>query len=347
MGIAIGTGETRRMTNADPQFKRLTKVEEEANLQKAEQEAKRKKDDEERRAKEDEMIEQIERGFHANRAAMVDGTAKMVEGERRRGPGIPVAAPVSLDSLINEDDLDRLLQYFEDGNEIVLEPREKIEAVADDDTLKKAQKMVELLTQTMHQGKEKMANRTAERKQRVQSEQDAIARGEECELAKMLKEKLAAENAAAVESHPGMEEIANERVESGLKAAQEMARREVEAEVAKRALLEVAREEVADASSQHEEHRTEGGLAAPKYEIEIEEEAGQDVGVVVRVELPLVKSSRDNEASVVDSQVLELFVEGLYSLRASLPLRCIDEDEMSCRYDKKSKVLTVHLRCTK
>merc|ERR1711998_590940 len=155
MGIAIGTGETRRMTNADPQFKRLTKVEEEANLQKAEQEAKRKKDDEERRAKEDEMIEQIERDFHANRAAMVDGTAKMVEGERRRGPGIPVAAPVSLDSLINDDDLDRLQQFFEDGNEIVLEPREKIEAVADDDTLKKAQKMVELLTQTMHQGEEK------------------------------------------------------------------------------------------------------------------------------------------------------------------------------------------------
>jgi len=39
-------------------------------------------------------------------------------------------------------------------------------------------------------------------------------------------------------------------------------------------------------------------------------------------------------------QVFELEVPGLYSLRTTLPVH-IDEEHMSCRFDKKKKILTV------
>jgi hypothetical protein len=58
--------------------------------------------------------------------------------------------------------------------------------------------------------------------------------------------------------------------------------------------------------------------------------------------LLLVKSAGDIDAGVVDAQVLELEVPGVYSLRTKLPVP-IDEDKMACRFDKKKKCLTVKL----
>merc|ERR1711998_423054 len=78
-------------------------------------------------------------------------------------------------------------------------------------------------------------------------------------------------------------------------------------------------------------------VTAPDYALEVVEEDGAPVRVVVRIQLPLVASAGDIDAGVVDAQVLELEVPGVYSLRTKLPVP-IDEDKVSCRFDKKKKI---------
>lgn len=279
-------------------LRRPTKKEQEDAIKKAEEEEKQRIIDEERRIKEDKIIEQIEKDFWANNKKMQEGTLPLLQGEQRVGPGIPVAAP-SLDALISDDDLDRLVQYFEDGNEMSLEPRsEGALPGVDQETLEKAQQMVETITKSLADGDKRRADRAAQQRQALEEEKEAIERGEGCELERMLREKL------------DLEESAPNATPS---------------------------EQQSDAAP-----ATEEGPATPEYHVDVVEEAGKPSKVVVKVVLPLVASAGDIDAEIVKGSVFELTVEGLYAMQAVLPAS-IDEDAMSCKFDKKKRVLTVKL----
>merc|ERR1711977_12744 len=86
--------------------RRLTKSEQEAAKKKEELAAQRKQ--------EDKIIAQIEKEFWQNSQKIAEGKAEHVPSAPRCGPGIPNAAP-SLDALISDDDLDRLIQFMEAG----------------------------------------------------------------------------------------------------------------------------------------------------------------------------------------------------------------------------------------
>jgi len=323
-----------------PMWRRPTKAELEAEKKKKEADEKRAREDEARREKEDEIIAQIEKDFWENNKKIADGTAPEVRCERRSGPGIPVAAP-TLETCISDDDLDRLLKFLEDGNEVNLEPRSALPA-ADEEMMLKAQQLVEVLTASLNDD-DKDATKKAigaaldadMRKRRVQEEQEAIARGEDCELQRMFKEM-----------HPEAEQAGDNDIEKN--TTRDADRKQQEQEAAGQATqrakakveetAEAARQEAAAESARHSVAKA----TAPDYAIETVDEDGATVRVVVRVQLPLVTSAGDIDAGVVDAQVLELDVPGVYSLRAALPVP-IDEDQMSCRFDKKKKILTVKL----
>merc|ERR1712195_313532 len=102
------------------------------------------------RAKEDEMIAQVEKDFFEYTKKLEEGTIEQVVAESRCGPGIPVGAPV-LDSIIDDEALDRLLEFFEKGGTVDLQASddrpqlelEEGEAAsvphADPETIKKAE----------------------------------------------------------------------------------------------------------------------------------------------------------------------------------------------------------------
>jgi len=110
------------------------------------------------RAKEDEMIAQVEKDFFEYTKKLEEGTIEQVVAESRCGPGIPVGAPV-LDSIIDDEALDRLLEFFEKGGTVDLQASddrpqlelEEGEAAsvphADPETIKKAEEVVKMLTQ--------------------------------------------------------------------------------------------------------------------------------------------------------------------------------------------------------
>merc|ERR1740117_461560 len=78
------------------------------------------------RAKEDEMIAQVEKDFFEYTKKLEEGTIEQVVAESRSGPGIPVGAPV-LDSIIDDDALDRLLEFFEQGGTVDLQADDRQE----------------------------------------------------------------------------------------------------------------------------------------------------------------------------------------------------------------------------
>merc|ERR1712146_436590 len=77
----------------------------------------------------------------------------------------------------------------------------------------------------------------------------------------------------------------------------------------------------------------------PQFNIQVETVDQQEL-VMISIQLPRVVKAGDIEAEIVSSQIFELTVPGLYALRTTLP-RPIDDEQMSCRFDKKKKVLSV------
>jgi len=290
--------------------RRLTKAEEETQKKKAELAEKRRLEDEECRRQEDKIIAQIEKDFWANTEKMNDTPDPV--GKPCTGPGIPVAAP-SLDELISDADLDRLLQYMEDGEGVTLEPRSAAFPNADQETVQKAQQLVEIMAKSLADDDRRRAEKQDDREQRVKEEQERLARGEECEMARLFKHKLLREAEAEV----------------GLEAGLESQVSESEEEIPKATALGVEEPQ----STANEE---------PQFTVKVEEAGGKATMVVVRVMLPLVSSASGIDAGVCDGKMLELEVEGLYSLRTELPLH-INEDEMACRFDKKKKTLVIKL----
>jgi len=104
------------------------------------------------------MIAQVEKDFFEYTKKLEEGTIEQVVAESRCGPGIPVGAPV-LDSIIDDEALDRLLEFFEKGGTVDLQASddrpqlelEEGEAAsvphADPETIKKAEEVVKMLTQ--------------------------------------------------------------------------------------------------------------------------------------------------------------------------------------------------------
>jgi len=86
----------------------------------------------------------------------------------------------------------------------------------------------------------------------------------------------------------------------------------------------------------------ESSIQEPAYKMQVVEEEGQPSKVVIAVTLPLVTSAGAIDAEIVQGSRFELEVEGIYKLSANLPA-AINEEEMSCRFDKKKKVLTVKI----
>ena len=76
--------------------------------------------------------------------------------------------------------------------------------------------------------------------------------------------------------------------------------------------------------------------------MQVVEDEGVPSKVVIAVQLPLVTSAGSIDAEIVQGRDFELDVEGIYRLRARLPVT-INEEEMACRFDKKKKVLTVKI----
>jgi len=286
-------------------LRRPTKKEQEDAKKKAEQEEKIRKEDAERRIKEDKIIEQIEKDFWDNNKKMQEGTLPPLQGEQRSGPGIPVAAP-SLDALISDDDLDRLVKYFEDGNSMQLEPRSALPGV-DQETLERAQQMVETITRSLEEGDQRRASRAAAQRDALEEEKEAISRGEGCELERMLRKKMELE-ATSPEPSAQCSEVTDKAI---------------------------VRDATPDAPISDGE-----AVTAPECEVELVEEAGKPARVVIKVALPLVASASDIDAEIVKGEVFELTVPGLYALQTTLPT-AIDEDRMSCKFDKKKRVLTV------
>jgi len=338
-------GDLAKMVAEVREWRRPTKAEQEAAKKKEELEEKHRVEEEQRRAKEDQIIAQIEKDFWENSKKIADGSAAPVKCERRPGPGIPVAAP-SLETLISDDDLDRLLTFLEEGNEVNLEPRSE-QPTADEAMMEKAQHLVEVLTASLNDGDKDLAKKAisealekqnmTDRRRQVQEEQAAVARGEECELERMFKEMHPEAREQATEAADDSEQRARAKV----KEAADAARQEAAEESARRlaAQASVVEETVAAVD---EALAPADEVTSPDYAVEVVEEEGVAVRVVVRIQLPLVKSAGDIDAGVVDAQVLELEVPGVYSLRTKLPVP-IDEDKMACRFDKKKKCLTVKL----
>merc|ERR1712100_385822 len=105
-----------------------------------------------------------------------------------------VVSSTSLDALISDDDLDKLVQYFEAGNQMTLEPRTVGGFPgADDETLEKAQKLVDTITASLEDGDERRNRQQEVNAAEIKAEAEAIARGEECELGRMYAEKMALE----------------------------------------------------------------------------------------------------------------------------------------------------------
>jgi len=138
----------------------------EARLQEATRELTEDEQEEEsrQRVKEDAMIAQVEKDFWEYTKQLEDGTATQVVAESRSGPGIPVGAPV-LDSIIDDDALDRLLEFFEQGGTVDLQADDRQEQLticgddeagsiampaADPETIRKAEEVVKMLTQQIH-----------------------------------------------------------------------------------------------------------------------------------------------------------------------------------------------------
>lgn len=289
--------------------RRLTKSEQEAAKKKEELAAQRKLEDEERRKQEDKIIAQIEKEFWQNSQKIAEGKAEHVPSAPRCGPGIPNAAP-SLDALISDDDLDRLIQFMEAGNEITLDPRPSALSglpPADEETVLKAQQLVETLAASLSNAEKREVEKSDNREQRVREEQARIARGEECELERLYREEQ--EERTSGPSHEPPSDIPSSGADL----------------------------QAAAPCSEHETPEATQGLVEPVFNVQVVEDS-----VVVKVELPLVKSAREIDAEVVDGKTFELAVDGVYFLRTTLPIT-IDEEGMSCKFDKKKKTLAVNL----
>jgi len=184
--------------------------------------------------------------------------------------------------------------------------------------------MVETLTRSIEEDDKRRAKKAAERGDSVQEGIAAIARGEECELERMLHEKLALESNQGVPSSHQTDSTEDGESNPSQEQQQPSAGAAPEGDKSATVQVEAVASEVTE----------------PEHVVSLVE--GSPRRVVVTVQLPLVANASDIDAEVVGGQVLELEVEGKYHLMASLPVP-IDEEHMSCRFDKKKKVLTIKL----
>jgi len=278
----------------------------------------RRLQEEEHRIKEDKIIEQIEKEFWANNTAMKDGTRRATEDfENPSSPGLQL----SLDNLISDAELDRLLAYVEAGNDCTLEPRQTPEISSglpsvDEETMKKAQQIVDVLTASLAESDRRAAEKKDDREQRVKEEQQRMKNGEDCEMARLFAKELRVANKDKFESATcftlGPAIVSDKKVD---------------------------RSPVVEAIDVKEEKKT----VAPEFEVVQENDAASGKRkVVVRVKLPLCEDAENLDASIVEGNMLELEVPGLYWLRIALPIT-IDEDGMVCKYDKKKRTLKLTL----
>jgi len=181
--------------------------------------------------------------------------------------------------------------------------------IADPDTMEKAQKLVEVLTASLDTDDNTVRERETERQRRVQEENAALARGEECELARMLRQEEAA----------------------GIRSPQQATRSNAEHDQNAVDTATSAAMAINQASPVEDKAVTE-----PEHSLEVSTKR-----LVLKIQLPLVTSAGDIDAGVLN-QVFELEVPGIYALKVLLPSP-INEEQMTSKYDKKKMCLTVKM----
>lgn len=251
-------------------------------------------DERKARAREDELIQNVERDFWEHTKRIQDGVVEPVLAECRSGPGIPVGAP-TLDSVISDDQLDRLLEFFENGGSVDLSESSRTNHAestvlsngmpsADQETIEKAEHVLKLLTAQMEQLDAKSAEVNKDLAKQLQDEKEALAKGQPCELERMLIEKRQAEEAERAEKE-----------------------------------------------------RDQAQIQTPEYTTE-----QSDHDIILRISMPEVTTVGDIDAEVVERSLLQIRVEGLYSLDYRFT-GAVDDEQMSCRFEKLSKTLVIRM----
>jgi len=185
-------------------------------------------EDQRRRASEDKMIMELEAEFWERSKSIQAGKVEPVLPESRAGPGI-TAAP-TIDSIISDDALDQLLDFFDKGGTVDLgkdrptssdtsAETENAWGQPDKETIEKAENVLKLLTAQMAQLDAKAESAKEQAAQQVRDEKAALAQGLPCELERMLIEKREQEEAeeaarkAEQEEQEEQEQVPKYRVE--------------------------------------------------------------------------------------------------------------------------------------
>eukprot|EP00656_Telonema_subtile_P048302 TRINITY_DN5712_c0_g1_i6.p1 TRINITY_DN5712_c0_g1~~TRINITY_DN5712_c0_g1_i6.p1 ORF type:complete len:163 (-),score=69.58 TRINITY_DN5712_c0_g1_i6:298-786(-) len=93
----------------------------------------------------------------------------------------------------------------------------------------------------------------------------------------------------------------------------------------------------AEAQLEEQQRQQQQGAVAPEFEVD---ETGSHC--IVKIALPDVTVVGDIEAEVIERSKLELRVPGLYSLDYRLSGH-VDDEQMSCRFEKNTKTLVVKM----